>query len=195
MKFNPIRYAEPNRSTNERFLMQTRPHWITLVTSALWVIVGVAAYRWALNDTTIASILQTNLFERVTNQPSLVALVPLAILIFMGIWRLAVNLAALIGSELTITTQRVIVKTGIFWRTAREIDARKLEGSELIDQSWLGQWLDYGTIQVHGISGHPLILRTAIRPLEARKQIARLIAHYDQVARSNAKPGTARTAK
>lgn len=176
-----IRYAVKNLEPKEKILFQTKTHWIILVSPILTMIFGLAL--WTVVPETDASTLKAlssdplrHLFET----PKLM-IFPFAVLItFLGLGMFIKRFLDLIASEMTVTTRRVIDKEGFFWRNANEIDARKLEGSELVNQSWLGQLLDYGSLTLNGVGGKRITLPYAVSPLEMRRQVSRLIAHYDK---------------
>ena len=176
-----IRYAAKNLEPNEKILFQTRTHWIILLNPVATILVGLIALGWATNGEGLS-------YERFASDPfstffenPWIALIPIsALAIVQGMVLFVRRFVALIASEMTVTTRRVIDKEGFIWRNANEIDARKLEGSELVDQSWLGQLLDYGTVSINGVGGKRITLPFACSPLEVRRQVSRLIAHYSR---------------
>jgi len=188
MPIQIIRYASKNLEPGEKILFQTRTHWITLAKPMILMMVAIAVFEWANRPDTpsIGVFLQdpVNLF---LEHPFSI-ITPVAALMFLqGFATFGGRIIALISSELTVTTRRVIDKEGLIWRNANELDARKLEGSELVSQSWLGQLMDYGTVAINGIGGKEIRIGYACHPLEVRRQVSKLIAHYDK-RQSPAKP-------
>lgn len=63
----------------------------------------------------------------------------------------AVLFAALwLATEMGITDRRVIIKTGLFYRTVRELHLSRIEGVD-VEQSIVGRIFNYGTILVRGV--------------------------------------------
>jgi uncharacterized membrane protein YdbT with pleckstrin-like domain len=74
---------------------------------------------------------------------------------------LAAAMAAIrrVSTELAVTDQRVIFKSGIFARHTIEMNRSKVESVD-VDQSVLGRILGYGTLMVRGTGG-------SLEPMEA----------------------------
>lgn len=73
-------------------------------------------------------------------------------------------------TEIALTNQRVILKTGIIRRNTFEINLGKVEGIN-IDQGIIGRILDYGTISVRGTGGGSDKFKSIANPLGLRKAI------------------------
>ena len=73
-------------------------------------------------------------------------------------------------SEFGVTNKRVLIKTGAFSKTSVEILLNKVEGIH-VKQSFLGNMLDYGTIDVKGTGGTVNSFPNITMPLEFRKKV------------------------
>jgi hypothetical protein len=74
----------------------------------------------------------------------------------IGLILILVGLATFVGlmlpiwtTEIGVTTQRLIFKRGLFWRTTKELQLRAIEEINL-DQGLIGRLLNYGRINLHG---------------------------------------------
>src|SRR5262249_17396136 len=74
------------------------------------------------------------------------------------------------ATELAVTDQRVIIKTGIIWRRTIEMNLAKIENIQ-VDQSILGRILGYGTITVVGTGGRREPFECVADPLGFRKAV------------------------
>jgi uncharacterized membrane protein YdbT with pleckstrin-like domain len=71
-------------------------------------------------------------------------------------------------SEFAITNKRVIMKVGLIWRTALEMNLSKIE-SVNVDQTILGRILGYGTITIIGTGGTRESFARISKPMEFRR--------------------------
>jgi len=181
MPIEIIRYAEKNLEPGEKILFQTRTHWIVLVKPGILLLFGlaIAIATQQANLPTLDRI-QEAPFEALWQTPYILFLPIAAVFILQGGVMLIARALVLIGSEMTVTTRRVIDKEGLIWRSANELAGQKLEGSQLSHQSWLGQILDYGTLSIDGTGGKTLTLPYAKAPITLRHHVSRLIAHFDR---------------
>lgn len=193
-----IQYAKKNLEPGEKILYQTRTHWIVLLTPVLYLMIAATVHAWARyhgvhglpgNDLkAIPGLIVNNVDDTLPLITIFLASSAVSgYFALVGLVMLITRTVALITSEMTVTTRRVIDKDGLFWRDANEISARQLEGSRLVAQSWLGQLLDYGTLEVNGVGGKVIRLPFATSPLTLRRYVARLIAAYE---RRNSKPSS-----
>ena len=81
-----------------------------------------------------------------------------------------------ISTEYAITTQRVVVKTGLVGRTTTEVAIGQVEGISL-SQSVLGRLLGYGTIIVSGTGTQKALFRYIANPMTFRQQIQSATSH------------------
>lgn len=166
-----IRFAADNLATGEKILYQTRTHWIILASPAFWSLMYLVGLL--VLPTVDINALKSDPVTYGFNQPTTLlglVLYPLALASALSfIW----SLLRMITTEITITNQRVIWKTGLIWRRTGEIARRVIEGNN-VDQSILGRILDYGTVWVNGIGNQRLALTTIRTPLEFRSHLNRL---------------------
>ena len=80
------------------------------------------------------------------------------------------GLLRLIGTEMGITTKRVIYKTGIIGRKTNEIQMSKIETVEM-NQSILGRIFGYGNVKITGTGVSDIHLVFVLNPLKVKSQI------------------------
>lgn len=80
---------------------------------------------------------------------------------------------AFASSELVITDQRVLIKTGIVTRQSLEMFIPRIE-SVGVHQSVLGRMLDFGTVSIRGMGGSEEAFEAIAHPIEFRNTIQRL---------------------
>jgi uncharacterized membrane protein YdbT with pleckstrin-like domain len=73
-------------------------------------------------------------------------------------------------SEFVITDKRIIAKVGFLQSRSVELFISKIEAVN-VDQSYLGNLLNFGSITIHGTGGTREILPNIEHPLEFRKWI------------------------
>ena len=180
MPLEIVRYAEKNLEPGERIVFQTRTHWITLVKPSVSLGIGFGLLAGAtILGMPDHQMLREDPGTAILGSPHILILPVALYFLVQGSLSAFAQLSALKGSEMTITSRRVIHKEGIVWRDADEIHAGKLEGSRLIKQSWLGQMLNYGTLAINGTGGKVITLPSARNPMAFRKNVSRLIAFHE----------------
>lgn len=78
-------------------------------------------------------------------------------------------------SEFGVTTNRVLMKTGLIRRNSFEVLLSKVEGIQ-VNQGILGRVLGYGTIVVTGTGGSADPFRRISSPLHFRRQVQEQVA-------------------
>lgn len=78
------------------------------------------------------------------------------------------------GKELALTNQRAISKHGFFSHQIDSMVWNKVE-SVSVFQSFLGRKLNYGTINIYGVSGETVSSRYVTNPSDFRKDAIKLI--------------------
>jgi uncharacterized membrane protein YdbT with pleckstrin-like domain len=73
-------------------------------------------------------------------------------------------------TEIAVTDQRIIWKSGWIRRDTIEINMRKVESVD-VQQSVLGRLLDFGTVIVRGTGGSPNPLACVSEPLPLRRSV------------------------
>lgn len=169
MALQVIKYAIHNLEPGERIRYQSCPHWIITLKPALLLAIGIAVMAYiGLPD---ISAYKAELVTEFFNNP-LAILFPIgAITAAQGAVGLIKKLLVILSTEITITSRRVIWKTGIIWRDTDPIQRARIEGCRLVNQSWLGQILNYGTIEIKSIGGNVTKLSTAKSPATLEKYI------------------------
>jgi hypothetical protein len=171
MAFQFNRYAAANLEPGEKILYQTRIHWISLLGPIVISIVGFVGLT-LLGDMDLAPFIESPLTATIQN-PMIIGHVMSSLTILLGLFGLWIKLIRIISTELSITTRRVIWKTGLIWRTPDETKRSYIEGCRIVGQSWLGQLLHYGTIEVKSIGGSLLRLEDVVNPMKVRNEVNR----------------------
>jgi len=103
------------------------------------------------------------------NSPWLALLPPLVgLAIFLAI------MVPIWATEIGVTNQRIIYKTGLVSRSTSELQLRSIEEVNM-DQTVLGRILGYGKLQIHGTGAEDIILPNLGDPLELRKALQEAI--------------------
>ncbi len=169
-------YIQKTLIAGETVLYRAHLHWVVLLWHALigmiLVVVGVAlltgAFAAAKSDHT------SPLFGAMGG----------GFLIVAGAAALTSGILRRNATEIAVTNKRVLIKTGFFARTTIEIFLSKIE-SVVVDESFLGKTLGFGTVTVRGTGGTPERFDRIASPLEFRRQVQGQI---------EGGPGQARTA-
>jgi len=74
------------------------------------------------------------------------------------------------ATEIAVTNKRVLIKTGLVSRQTIEIFLSKIE-SVVVDESFWGKALGFGTVTVRGTGGTPERFDRVANPLEFRRQV------------------------
>lgn len=74
------------------------------------------------------------------------------------------------ATEITVTSRRVLIKTGIVNRHTTELLLAKIE-SVSIEESLFARMLGFGKVTVHGTGGTPETFDRIARPHEFRRQV------------------------
>jgi uncharacterized membrane protein YdbT with pleckstrin-like domain len=146
-------YIEHNLIPGEKLMYETRMHWITFASNipvALFFS-GLAIYcfnkggGWTL----------LGFLPIIFVVPCLVGIVH--------------RYLAYLTTELSMTTKRVVIKTGVIGRQIQEVQFSRLE-SLLLDQSALGRMMDFGTVIIKSIGGTREGLFVIPRPKEMQNK-------------------------
>jgi hypothetical protein len=152
-----MRYVTRVLQPGETIVHTTKLHWFV--------------YLWAILLLVICLLLVVAAWLLVDNQNLSLAL-GIAAVIF-GLLALSSGLRALIRratTELAVTDQRVIFKTGLLARHTLEMNRGKVE-SVTVDQSIPGRMFGYGTIIVRGTGNTLEPIRNIADPLTFRSHI------------------------
>ena len=153
-------------SENQKILHAKKIWW-------QWKIIFSASYHWwvqFLSFLLFPLILFLGFYfvvapdEKISNYAPLIYVAVIA----SGI----ISLMEFLTIKRVLTTQRLIIKHGIFWRT-QEIAIAELEEASL-RQSPLGKMFGYGTIIVAGMGRVNITMRYVRTPLEFMKELNKL---------------------
>ena len=78
------------------------------------------------------------------------------------------------GTELAVTSKRVIAKTGLIQRNTVELNHSKVE-SFSVHQSILGRILGYGDVVVNGTGGIGTPINRVSKPIQFRKEAMQVV--------------------
>lgn len=150
-------YARATLAPNETPLYRTSLHWIVFVRFALGALLVflLVAMPFAI---AVQALTGSQLGWFALPLPAFILLTPTL---------------AYVSSELVITNERVLIKTGIIRRQTLEMFIWKIE-SIAIDQGFLGRMFDYGTVVVRGTGGFEERFEAIARPLEFRNWVQRM---------------------
>jgi uncharacterized membrane protein YdbT with pleckstrin-like domain len=142
-------YIDRNLLSDERILFRVRKHYIIFFVPIVIALFSVYAANYMHNNLILAKLVFV---------PVLVALIVWA---YVGL--------EYVTSEYAVTTKRVMMREGFFYRHANEVRLTTISQVK-VDQSLLGQLLNYGTISINAFGAFdsfPLISH----PFEFQKQV------------------------
>lgn len=132
-------YIDKNLLPDERILFRTKKHLIIFLVPAILTILSIIAY----------SYMQSNyILSKVDWAPSLIVLI---------FW--AASGLDYVTSEFAVTNKRVMMREGFFTRHANEMRINTISQVN-VDQSLLGQVLDYGIVSINAFGAfdaYPMI--------------------------------------
>ena len=152
-----MRYVRRVLQPGERVVYSTKLHWFVYLWAILLLVIGIALAlaAWSIAD-----------------NPNLRLALGIAAIIF-GLLALSSALRALIRrttTELAVTDQRVIFKTGLLARHTLEMNRARVE-SVTVDQTVLGRIFGYGTVTVRGVGSALEPIRNINDPLTFRSHL------------------------
>jgi hypothetical protein len=151
------RYARATLGSNETPFYRTSLHWIVFVRFA---VLALLVFLFVAMPLAIGIQVLTG------SQIGWFAL-PLPAFIMLP------PTLAFASSELVITDQRVLIKTGIITRQTLEMFIPRVE-SVAVHQALLGRMLDFGTVTIRGMGGSEEAFEAIAHPLEFRNTVQRL---------------------
>jgi hypothetical protein len=86
----------------------------------------------------------------------------------LGVLLLAKAWFERLGTEIVVTSRRVIAKFGFLHSRTMELEHKNIEGF-MIEQSLLGRMFNYGTVIVHGMGGARMPLVGIAKPGQFRR--------------------------
>ena len=142
-------YVAKTISHSERLLFLTRPHWIYILTGVIWfsifVSMGIgldAYFSEYLNQYSLHFFLNLKLIYLSGS------VTPISIIFtLIGITAFWPFFMIYISSEIGLTNERIICKTGLIFIQIEQVDLDDIR-SEHIDHGWIGWLLGYGRIRL-----------------------------------------------
>ncbi len=134
---------------DEHILILTRPHWIYLVEGLTWAILlfflgATFDYLlWTYTDWSTPFAGHRILGFYIS------AGTPLMLIVFggCGIFLSAVYFIKMLATEIALTNQRIIFKTGLIFVEVEETDLVEIR-AEHIHHGWFGRFLSYGEVKL-----------------------------------------------
>ena len=149
-------YAARVLQPGETIVYEARIHWIVYLGGIVCVIAAVPL--------AIAAVVMDNDTLRLGLMGAAVIVLVLGLFQMLGAW------FKVAGTEITVTSLRVIYKRGLISRNTLEMNLDKVE-SVLIQQSLVGRMLDYGTVIVRGVGAGLEPVDRVAAPLELHRNI------------------------
>jgi uncharacterized membrane protein YdbT with pleckstrin-like domain len=152
-----MRYVRRVLQPGETIVYTTKLHWFVYLWAIFLLIVCfvLAIAAWLQSDKQNISLALD------------IAAVIFALLALSSAFRAFIRRAT---TELAVTDQRVIYKTGLLARHTLEMNRSKVE-SVAVDQTLLGRLFSYGTVTVRGIGSALEPIRNITDPLTFRSHL------------------------
>jgi uncharacterized membrane protein YdbT with pleckstrin-like domain len=154
-----MRYVRRVLQPGETIVYTTKLHWFV--------------YLWTTFFLAVCFVLAIAAWSQTDNQTISLALriaaVIVALLALSSAFRAFIRRSM---TELAVTDQRVIYKTGLLARHTLEMNRAKVE-SVAVDQTLLGRLFGYGTVTVRGIGSALEPIRNISDPLTFRSHLTR----------------------
>jgi len=151
-----MHYVRRVLQPGETIVYATRLHpviyWRAVLLLIIAVILAASAWKTADNNLSLALWIAAAIFGLLTLSSALRAFIRRA------------------STELAVTDQRVIYKTGLLSRHTIEMNRRQVESVD-VDQSIFGRMIGYGTIIVRGTGGSLEPMRRIENPLTFRNYL------------------------
>lgn len=155
-------YVDDNLVPGEFVAYRAQLHWIELAPS---ILVG------AVLDLTGIGVLVAALMGKGPGDGTSLPMVLLAAaLMLVGSGWLAVGIIRWKSTEITVTSRRVLIKTGVLSRHTTEVLLAKVE-SVRIEESLIARVLGFGKVTIHGTGGTPETFERIAKPHAFRRQV------------------------
>lgn len=141
-------YIDQSLGRNETLLYRARFPWFRHATGWLFLIIVVFGL--------VALVLGYGLLG--------------AVLALIGLSLFVLNLIPIWTTEIGVTTQRLIYKRGLLWRSTQELQLRAIEEVTL-EQGLLGRLFDFGRLELRGTGVDDIRLPSLADPLGLRKAL------------------------
>lgn len=166
-------YVERNLVPGETLVYHTRHHWIVLLVP---LTIGL------LLDLIGAALLVSAIFDRDTNglnvgsysiSPEAMAITG-GILLFAGGMVLVYGILKRNATEMAVTNQRVLIKTGMGGRKTVDLMLSRVE-SIGVEETAFGRMIGYGNVVVRGMGGTPETFEMIAHPQDFRRNVQQQI--------------------
>lgn len=168
-------YVERNLIPGETILYRTKHHWVAV----LWSVVAGAVLEIAG-----IALLVYQLSARRPVLPQTIGAALAAAMLLAGSLCTAWSLVRRNATEMVVTNNRVMVKTGIATRMTFEMLLTRIESIGVEEPLW-GRMLGYGTVILRGVGGISDKFDQIAHPLEFRSHV------QQQIESANAPVGSA----
>lgn len=155
-------YVDENLVPGESVAYRARLHWI---------VVAPALLAGGALDLTGAGLAVAAFFRRGPEghvSPLMVAAG--AVLMVIGSAWMVAGVIRWNATEITVTSRRVLIKTGVVNRHTTELLLAKIE-SVSIEESLVARLFGFGKVTVHGTGGTPETFERIARPHQFRRQV------------------------
>ena len=150
-------YAERVLQPGETIAYRARLHWVIYLAGLVFVIIAIAAAGG-----TVA----------LKNETLRIALIVVAALaLALGLYQMIGAWLRQVNTEITVTTRRIIYKTGFISRNTVEMNLDKVE-SVLVQQSLVGRMLGFGTVIVRGVGAGLEPVPLISHPLQLHRHVS-----------------------
>jgi hypothetical protein len=150
-------YAERVLQPGETIAYRARLHWVIYLLGIVFAIVAIAAAGGAVT------------LKNETLRIGLIVVAALALGI--GLYQIIRAWLWQANTEITVTTRRIIYKSGFISRSTLEMNLDKVE-SVLVQQGFAGRMLDYGTVIVRGVGAGLEPVRLISHPLRLHRHVS-----------------------
>jgi uncharacterized membrane protein YdbT with pleckstrin-like domain len=154
-----VSYANSVLQAGETIKAEGKLHWIVFLRGSVFVATGIVLLLYGYQTQTEAR-----------RDPGSVLVIVGGLCLLIGAVLLATAWFHRWITEISVTTHRVIYKTGFVRRHTVEMNMDKVEAVD-VDQSILGRLMGFGTIRVRGTGQSIESLRGVAHPIELRNAI------------------------
>lgn len=187
-------YVRQSLGPNEKLVHIGRFHWSYTAAAISWAVIGLAAAYFILHVALHMDV-QNTIDQRLPNLPEgmqkeawnrvidakggliqavlnlhIAARVSSMVAFLMGVFMCARMLIIMAVTEIAVTNQRMIYKTGLIARYIGEISVDRIEGVNVV-QSILGRILGYGRVIVRGMGVGEVSTPPIAEPIRFRRAI------------------------
>jgi len=155
-------FVDQNLIPGETVLYRTRLHWIVLLVPAFISVIFAVPAILFLKGTIPAAGTKAGPLDLIAWVALVCAVISLVIIGAGMLYRSS--------TEMAVTNNRVMMKTGLISRRSVEIVLSKIE-SLTVDQSIPGRIFGFGTVTVRGTGGTPETFMKIAHPLELRQKV------------------------